>query len=42
MWSDRETRKPFVVTPLALGLPPGLSYDNAEDLIDALEGPADR
>ena len=32
-------RKRFLVTPGALGLPPGLSYDNVEELIQALEGP---
>ena len=37
----RQTkRKPFVVTPRPLGLPPGLSYDNVEELIEALEGEA--
>jgi hypothetical protein len=40
MASRNPTRKPFVVTPLPLGLPPGLSYDNVEELIEALEGPA--
>jgi hypothetical protein len=38
MASGVKTKKPFVVTPDALGLPPGLSYDNVEDLIKALEG----
>lgn len=32
-------RKPFVVKPRSLGLPPGMSYDNVEELLDALEGP---
>jgi hypothetical protein len=36
----QPNRKPFVVTPRPLGLPPGLSYDNVEELIEALEGPA--
>jgi hypothetical protein len=40
MASHHRTRKPFVVTPLSLGLPRGLSYDNIEELIEALEGPA--
>jgi len=31
--------KPFVVHPRPLGLPPGLSYDNVEELIEQLEGP---
>ena len=38
MASRQTTRKPFVVTPRALGLPPGLSYDNVEELIEAVEG----
>ena len=42
MASARRERKPFVVHPRALGLPPGLSYDNVEDLIEALEGTAHR
>jgi hypothetical protein len=33
-------RKPFAVTPRKLGLPPGLSYDNVEQLLEAVEGPA--
>ena len=33
--------KPFQVTPRSLGLPPGLNYDNVEELLDAVEG-ADR
>ncbi|MEO8050674.1 MAG: CopG family transcriptional regulator [Acidobacteriota bacterium] len=37
--SKQRTRKQFVVKPLAMGLPPGLSYDNVEELIEALEGP---
>lgn len=35
-------RRPFVVTPLPLGLRDGLSYDKVEDLIEALEGPMHR
>ena len=42
MAAKRPTRKPFVVAPRKLGLPPGLSYDNVEQLLDALEGPAHR
>ncbi len=37
--SKQRTRKKFVVKPLAMGLPPRLSYDNVEELIEALEGP---
>ena len=37
--SKHPPRKKFVVKPLAMGLPPGLSYDNVEELIEALEGP---
>jgi hypothetical protein len=39
---EHESRKPFVVTPLPLSLPPGLSYDNVEELLEALEGPLHR
>ena len=37
--TKRPARKKFVVKPLPMGLPPGLSYDNVEELIEALEGP---
>lgn len=37
-----RARKPFVVRPRPLGLPPGLSYDNIGDLLDQLEGPLHR
>jgi hypothetical protein len=40
MRSERKgNKKRFVVTPLPLGLPPGLSYDCTAELLDALEGP---
>jgi hypothetical protein len=39
---EAHERKPFVITPRLLGLPPGLSYDKIEDLIEALEGPLHR
>jgi len=42
MVSGKRERKPFVVHPRPLGLPPGLSYDNVEDLIEALEGTTHR
>lgn len=35
--SRQPARKRFVVTPRPLGLPPGLSYDNVEELLEALE-----
>jgi hypothetical protein len=38
MAAKQRNRKPFVVTPRPMGLPPGLSYDNVEELIEALEG----
>jgi hypothetical protein len=38
MVSGKRVGKPFVVHPRPLGLPPGLSYDNVEDLIETLEG----
>ena len=40
--SKRPTKKQFVVAPRKLGLPPGLAYDNVEQLLDAVEGPAHR
>ena len=39
LMASKRKRKPFVVTPRPMGLPPGLSYDNVEELIEALEGP---
>jgi hypothetical protein len=38
--SKQKSQKRFIVSPRALGLPPGLSYDNVADLIEALEGAA--
>jgi hypothetical protein len=35
-------RKSFKVTPRELGLPPGLTYDNVEELLEVLEGPTHR
>jgi len=40
--AKRSTRKPFVVTPRGIGLSPGLSYDNVEQLLETLEGPERR
>ena len=40
--SGRPRRKPFTVDPHHLGLPPALSYDNVEGLIELLEGAAHR
>jgi len=42
MVPKRRGRKPFVVHPRKLGLPPGLTYDNIEQLLEAAEGPAHR
>jgi hypothetical protein len=42
MASGRQTRKRFLVSPRKLGLPAGLSYDNVEQLLESLEGPAHR
>jgi hypothetical protein len=38
MASEQQGRKSFVVTPRKLGLPPGLSYDDVEQLLEATEG----
>lgn len=41
----RREMKPlrkFVVHPKPLGLRPGLSYDNIEELLDVIEGPLRR
>ena len=32
--------KPYVIRPRALGLPPGLSYDNVAELLEQIEGVA--
>ena len=37
--AKQPAKKKFVVKPLAMGLPPGLSYDNVGELLEALEGP---
>lgn len=42
MATAKQQRNPFVVHPRPLGLPSGLSYDNVEDLIEALEGATHR
>lgn len=39
MAAKQPVCKPFKVVPLDLGLPPGLSYDNIGELLEALEGP---
>jgi hypothetical protein len=40
--SSRPPRKLFTVTPRKVGLPAGLAYDNVEQVLEALEGPAHR
>lgn len=37
MSTDEGRKKPFLVTPRPLGLPPGLSYDSIADLLEELE-----
>jgi hypothetical protein len=37
--SRTQSKKTFVVTPFALGLPPGMSYDKVSELLEMLEGP---
>lgn len=39
MAAAKPEAKPFSVHPRPLGLPPGLNYDNVEELVEALEGP---
>ena len=36
---DPQPTKPFVVTPHAMGLKPGLSYDCIAELLEEAEGP---
>jgi hypothetical protein len=40
--AKQPVRKKFVVKPRAMGLPPGLSYDNIGELLEAIEGPLHR
>ena len=40
MSADARLKKPFVVSPRSLGLPPGLSYDSIADLLENLEDTA--
>jgi len=40
--SKQPKSKKFVVKPLPMGLPPGLSYDKMGELLDAIEGPMHR
>jgi len=40
--AKKPPTKAFRVNPRKLGLPPGLTYDNVEELLEALEGPAHR
>jgi hypothetical protein len=39
---DPQPRDPFVVTPKAMGLRPGLSYDCIAELLEEAEGPYHR
>ena len=36
--SQKPARKPFQVKPRPLGLPAGVTYDDVEQVIEALEG----
>jgi hypothetical protein len=40
--AKHPSRKPFVVKPWNLRPPPGIDFDNVEELIEALEGPYHR
>jgi hypothetical protein len=42
MTRKEQSRRPFVVVPRKLGLPPGLSYDNVAELLEVLEGSTHR
>jgi hypothetical protein len=42
MAPKQSNRKSFQATPRPLGLPPGLNYDNVEELLEAIEGPMHR
>lgn len=35
----KPEKKKFVVTPRAMGLKPGLSYDSISELLEKIEGP---
>jgi len=37
-----EKKKRFVVTPIAMGLKPGLSYDSISELLEKIDGPYHR
>jgi hypothetical protein len=39
---EKAATKPFEVTPIPMGLPPGLSYDCISKLLDDLDGPYHR
>lgn len=38
----KPAARPFRVESFAMGLPDGLSYDNMDELLDALDGPLHR
>ena len=40
MAAGKREQTKFIVHPRPLGLPQGLSYDDVEELIEGLEGPA--
>lgn len=39
---EKAEAKPFEITPIQMGLPPGLSYDRIPELLEELEGPYHR
>jgi hypothetical protein len=39
---EPQPKRPFVVTPKAMGLRPGLSYDCTAELLEEAEGPYHR
>jgi hypothetical protein len=42
MAGKQSSTKRFTVSPRRLGLPPGLSYDNVSELLEAVEGTSHR
>lgn len=39
---QQPRQEPFVVRPFNVGPPPGMNFDNIEEVLEALEGPTHR